>query len=141
MKTIDYNRISPGIVDLVRELNEVHGIETSDSGDGSHHALGMKCAHPARHVFMHCFTQKHGYRLKERLEGLYPDALVQVTDPDPSGDAWVLLWPDGEAIYGDNGLVHGEPHTISELLAEVWRLLKLNVRKLLRIKPKAKENQ
>lgn len=128
MNDIDYDKISPGIVDLVRELNEVHGIETSDSGDGSHHALGMKCAHPARHVFMHCFTQKQGYRLKERLEGLYPDALVQVTDPDPSKDAWVLLWPDGEAIYGDDGPVrHREPYTTRELLAEVWRLLKLRL--------------
>jgi len=121
---INYDSISPGIVDLVRELNEVHGVETSDSGDGSHHALGMKCAHPARHVFMHCFTQKAGYRLKARLEELYPDALVNVTDPDPSGDAWVMLWPDGEAIYGEGDTVHGEPYKVGALLGEVWRLLK-----------------
>jgi len=127
-KEIDYDSISPGIVDLVRELNEVHGIETSDSGDGSLHAAGMTCAHPARHVFIQCFTQKDAYKLKDRLEFLYPDALVQVTDPDPSGDGWVMLWPDVEAKYGDYGEVHGEPRTLRELADEAWRRFAKKVR-------------
>jgi hypothetical protein len=121
---IDYDSISPGIVDLVRELNEVHKIKTSDSGDGSLHRGGMTCAHPARHVFMHCYSQYDGHRLKKKLAGLYPYALVQVTDPDPSGDAWVLLWPDGEAIYGDFDTIHGERHSLGELVTELWRRIK-----------------
>ena len=92
---INYDEISPGVRDLVRELNEVHGFVTCDSGDGSNYEDGMTCAYPDRNVFMHFDTRQAAQSAKSRLELLYPSATVQITDEDElPGDA-VLLWPDG----------------------------------------------
>ena len=52
MSSFDYDQISLGIRDLVRELREEHQMDTIDSGDGSNFVGGMECAIPERHVFM-----------------------------------------------------------------------------------------
>lgn len=46
---IDYTKISPGIRELVRKLNEA-GFVTTDSGDGSNYENGMECAIPFPNV-------------------------------------------------------------------------------------------
>lgn len=93
---LDYNKIAPGVRDLVRELNEVHGIKTCDSGDGSNFAAGMSCALPDRHVFMRFDTRVAAELAQAQLELIYPRATVQITDPDPSPGDFVLLYPDGD---------------------------------------------
>ena len=95
---IDYNEISPGIRDLVREINEVHGIQTCDSGDGSNYRAGMECALPDKHVFMYFATRGAAKDAQGRLQKLYPDATVQITDPDIDPGDYVLLWPDGVSV-------------------------------------------
>ncbi len=94
---MDYNEISPGVRDLVREINEVHGIKTCDSGDGSNYKEGMECALPDKHVFMHFNTRPEAEAAQSRLQKLYPEATVQITDsaPDPEPGDFVLLYPEG----------------------------------------------
>jgi hypothetical protein len=51
VRAIDYSEICEGVRELVRWLND-HGFETTDSGDGSHHAAGMEGAMPCPMVAM-----------------------------------------------------------------------------------------
>lgn len=92
---LDYNEISPGVRDLVREINEVHGIETCDSGDGSNYEAGMGCALPDKHVFMKFDERAEAEAAQTKLQQIYPDATVQITDPDPNPGDFVLLYPEG----------------------------------------------
>lgn len=91
--TIDYDAISPGVRDLVRELNEL-GYTTTDSGDGSNHAAGMECALPYRHVFINAPTPRAMIVMALALARRYRDARVEVTW-SPGEPAIVMLFPDG----------------------------------------------
>ncbi len=108
MEKIDYSIICSGIRDLVRELREVHGIETTDSGDGTHHAEGMDCAFPERHVFMRVDV---GVMIEstEFLGAFYPKAHVECSW-SPGEPAIIMLWPDGpftEGTLWENGKSEG----------------------------------
>lgn len=90
----DYDQISPGVRDLVRELREVHGMETTDSGDGSNLAAGMECALPERHVFMQTHGAEDMVYCARVLARAYPDARVECSW-SPGEPAIIMLWPDG----------------------------------------------
>jgi hypothetical protein len=92
----DYSIISEGVRDLVREIREVHSMETCDSGDGSNYQEGMECALPDRHVFMYFEERVEAENAKIYLAEQYPEACVQITDEDDNEGDFVLLWPDGE---------------------------------------------
>jgi len=89
---IDYDQISPGVRDLVRELRG-RGFETTDSGDGSNHAAGMECALPFRHVAIVTTIQDMEDVVAE-LAYHYPTAKIDASW-SPGEPAVVLLMPDG----------------------------------------------
>lgn len=95
MTDIDYDQISPGVRDLVRELNEA-GYETTDSGDGTNYRNGMEGALPYRHVFG--VVPRDAFSLQtyaDKLQERYPDARVEVHySPGDKDSIWLLL-PDG----------------------------------------------
>ena len=94
MSSFDYDQISLGIRDLVRELREEHQMDTIDSGDGSNFVGGMECAIPERHVFMEVAIEDMVWATKN-LARIYPEAHVECSW-SPEGKALVLLWPDGK---------------------------------------------
>ena len=96
---IDYADISPGVRDLVRELREIHGLNTTDSGDGSHHDNGMYCAIADRHVFIQLPVAEM-IECTEFLADKYPDAKVECSW-SPGEEAFVLLWPDGDGVNAE----------------------------------------
>jgi hypothetical protein len=90
---IDYDSICPGVRALVKELREVHGLHTCDSGDGSNLAAGMEGAFAERHVFINCKVHTM-VNISNKLRALYPEAHVECSW-SPGGPAIVLFWPDG----------------------------------------------
>ncbi len=94
MSDFDYSIIAEGVRDLVRELKEEHGMDTIDSGDGTHHSKGMECALPDRHVFMKVPVDEL-IEAAEFLADTYPSAHVDASWT-PGEVAFLLLWPDGK---------------------------------------------
>lgn len=94
----DWSHICEGVRELVRELNEDHGIITTDSGDGSNWVAGMGGALPYKHVQG---PVPKGESVKEfcaRLVEIYPDADIEISYKLPGGGFFTLV-PDG---YPDN---------------------------------------
>lgn len=89
-----YKDISPGVRDLVRELRQVHGMNTVDSGDGTNFANGMGCSYNVRHVFMSSFLDSL-IKDTQYVADNYPDAKVECSW-SPGEDAIIMMWPDGE---------------------------------------------
>lgn len=100
LEQINYDEISPGIRDLVRELREVHFMETVDSGDGTNLDGGMDCALPHRHVFMQVSIDS---MIAETvaLADAYPEAHVEC-NWSPGEPACIMIWPDGAPM--DNNI-------------------------------------
>jgi len=87
--------ISPGVADLVAELNAA-GYRTTDSGDGTNFAEGMECALPFRHVFgVFDFEDTDMRIFADELQARYPTAKVEVSYSPATGSVW-MLFPDGE---------------------------------------------
>ena len=102
--SVNYEEISPGVRDLVREINEDLGFETCDSGDGSNFEAGMSCAIPVRHVFMSFPNKEETDKAVAVLEERYPDAKVCIMDEEDgsrtaeSATHYVAIFPDGEGL-------------------------------------------
>lgn len=96
MEDIDYSTISPGIRELVRELREEHGLETTDSGDGTNHKMGMECSFKERHVFMQVDVTEM-LEITKGLSIMYPEAHLECSW-SPGQTAIVSLWPDGQPL-------------------------------------------
>ena len=93
IKPIDYEDLSPGIRDLVRELREVHELNTTDSGDGSNFAAGMEGALEERHVFIMVELDEM-IEATEWLAETYPDAWVECSY-SPGQSPNIMVLPDG----------------------------------------------
>ena len=97
MNQIDYNELNPGIRDLVRELREVHNMNTCDSGDGvTNVEMGMEGAQTERHVYM-MVDLKHMVAATEILAKNYPDAWVECSW-SPGQSPIIMILPDGLVI-------------------------------------------
>lgn len=94
---LDYTKLNPGIRDIVRELREVHGMQTTDSGDGTNFANGMEGAIEERHVYIQV-TVDTFFSEGRRLKGLYPEAHIEATWWPASDTAMLLFFPDGIII-------------------------------------------
>lgn len=94
MDDLDYDSLNPGIRDLVRELREVHGFDTCDSGDGvTNVALGMEGAQTERHVYI-VVELDAMIEATEYLAEQYPDAWVECSY-SPGQCANIVILPDG----------------------------------------------
>jgi hypothetical protein len=94
LKTIDYDELNPGIRDLVRELREVHGLNTTDSGDGvTNVEAGMEGALEEKHVFI-LVQLVDMIETTRTLAKTYPDAWVECSW-SPGQSANVMIMPDG----------------------------------------------
>ena len=90
---VDYDELSPGIRDLVRELNDL-GYETTDSGDGTNYQEGMECALPYRHVIGIIPPEKDVREFTDTLQDRYPEARIEASYA-PDEEAIFILMPDG----------------------------------------------
>jgi hypothetical protein len=91
---LDYSTLNPGIRDLVKELREVHGLETCDSGDGvTNVEAGMEGALEERHVFILVELDRMIETTKFLSED-YPDAWVECSW-SPGQEANIMIFPDG----------------------------------------------
>lgn len=93
IEPIDYDIICPGVRDLVKELREVHSMNTTDSGDGSNHAAGMEGALPERHVFI-MIDLEDMIEATKCLAAIYPDAWVEASW-SPGQSPNIMIFPDG----------------------------------------------
>lgn len=98
MSDIDYDKLSPGIRQLVRQLRQ-DGFETTDSGDGSSHAAGMEGALPFRHVFIKCDTPAMMLIDTRFLAREYSEARVECSW-SPGEPPVILFRPDGPSAAG-----------------------------------------
>ena len=97
VEAIDYETLNPGIKDLVRELREVHCMDTTDSGDGETNvALGMEGALTERHVFI-LVELDDMIEATEYLAEQYPKAWVECSY-SPGQSPNILLLPDGMVL-------------------------------------------
>lgn len=97
VESINYEDLNPGIRDLVREIREVHGLETTDSGDGvTNVALGMEGALEERHVFI-VVELDAMVEATEYLAEQYPDAWVELSW-SPGQFPNIMILPDGIVI-------------------------------------------
>lgn len=94
MEIIDYNELNPGVRELVKELREVHGFNTTDSGDGTNLANGMEGALEERHVYMEV-TPETFFAEGDRLHVIYPDGYIEASWWPGSGTCMLLFFPDG----------------------------------------------
>lgn len=97
MEELDYNSLNPGIRALVKELREVHGFNTTDSGDGTNLTNGMEGALEERHVYIQV-NEKTFFTEGMRLEALYPSAYIEASWWPTSGTYMLLLFPDGLVV-------------------------------------------
>ena len=91
----DYDSLSPGIRDIVRELHR-HGYHTTDSGDGTNFKEGMEGALPMRHVFGVLLDGENLRTVGDDLLAMYPAAKVEVSYSPNDGQAVFAIFPDGE---------------------------------------------
>ncbi len=87
--SFDYDRISPGVRDLVRELREVHDMVTIEHGDDPN-PDGMRAD---RYVVMEVPSSEM-MAATWRLALAYPDAHVECSWT-PGETAEIALLPDG----------------------------------------------
>lgn len=105
MDKLDYNSLNPAVRELVKELREVHGFNTTDSGDGTNLANGMEDALAERHVYMSVSSESF-FDEGLRLQALYPKGYIEATWWPKRGASWLtgmgtfmlLFFPDGQAV-------------------------------------------
>lgn len=94
MDPLNYDQLNPGVRELVKELREDYGFNTTDSGDGTNLANGMEGALEERHVYIQV-EREDFFKEGTRLQALYPDAYVEASWWPGSGTCMLLLFPDG----------------------------------------------
>lgn len=94
MGNFDYSQLNPGVRELVKELREKHGFNTTDSGDGTNLANGMEGAMEERHVYIQV-SRESFFEEGERLQALYPDGYIEASWWPGSGTYMLLFFPDG----------------------------------------------
>lgn len=83
MDTIDYDKLNPGIREVVRRLREA-GFETADSGDGSTHDHACDLEEPYVHIMV-----RPPYLILEtdKLREVVESWGIELTEPNEDGTA------------------------------------------------------